>query len=226
LGIMMEDRSSDSPYIEVVWRARSDDIGTFISAAHVEWDFVVTRTPDGQTRVGIQGPETKASDAPVPQNAEFFGILFKPGVFMPHLPPQTLMNSGIALPGVTRKSFWLRGAAWEIPTFDNAEAFINRLVKSGDLLHEPIVEAVRQGSPVDMSLRSVQRRFRYSTGFTHRTLQKIERAQRAAGLLQAGLSILDTVNETGYFDQAHMTKSLKHFMGQTPTQIVDKTQAG
>jgi methylphosphotriester-DNA--protein-cysteine methyltransferase len=38
--------------------------------------------------------------------------------------------------------------------------------------------------------------------------------------LQQGKSILDTVHEAGYFDQAHMTKALKYFMGQTPTQIL------
>jgi AraC-like DNA-binding protein len=38
-------------------------------------------------------------------------------------------------------------------------------------------------------------------------------------LLQQGVSILDTVYEVGYADQAHMTRSLKRLIGQTPTQI-------
>ena len=29
----------------------------------------------------------------------------------------------------------------------------------------------------------------------------------------------------GYFDHAHLTKSLKHYIGQTPTQISDKERA-
>jgi hypothetical protein len=38
------------------------------------------------------------------------------------------------------------------------------------------------------------------------------------------MSILDTVGETGYFDQAHLTNSLKRFMGQTPVQIARLSQ--
>ena len=38
------------------------------------------------------------------------------------------------------------------------------------------------------------------------------------------MSILDTVHEAGYYDQAHLTKSLKYLIGQTPVQIVRGTQ--
>ena len=42
----------------------------------------------------------------------------------------------------------------------------------------------------------------------------------ATNLLTQGISILDTVHEAGYFDQAHLTRSLKHFIGQTPARII------
>jgi methylphosphotriester-DNA--protein-cysteine methyltransferase len=51
-------------------------------------------------------------------------------------------------------------------------------------------------------------------------IRQIERARHALALLQQGASILDTVHNAGYFDQPHLTRSLKHFMGQTPAQIV------
>lgn len=38
-------------------------------------------------------------------------------------------------------------------------------------------------------------------------------------LLHQGTSILDTVYKAGYYDQSHMTNSLKRFLGQTPAQI-------
>jgi methylphosphotriester-DNA--protein-cysteine methyltransferase len=37
--------------------------------------------------------------------------------------------------------------------------------------------------------------------------------------LEQGVSILDTIHEAGYFDQLHLTNSLKRFLGQTPAQI-------
>ena len=43
-------------------------------------------------------------------------------------------------------------------------------------------------------------------------------------LLKDGTSILDTVVAAGYFDQAHLTRSLKRFVGQTPSDIVRATE--
>ncbi len=40
-----------------------------------------------------------------------------------------------------------------------------------------------------------------------------------------GVSILDAVHEAGYFDQSHLTRSLKHFIGLTPAQIIDEARA-
>src|SRR5262249_38602913 len=42
----------------------------------------------------------------------------------------------------------------------------------------------------------------------------------ATNMLRQGGSILDTVHEAGYFDQAHLTRSLKYLIGQTPAEIV------
>jgi AraC-like DNA-binding protein len=48
----------------------------------------------------------------------------------------------------------------------------------------------------------------------------VERAKRAAALLRQGWSILDTVHAAGYFDQPHLTRSLKHWIGYTPAQLM------
>jgi hypothetical protein len=42
--------------------------------------------------------------------------------------------------------------------------------------------------------------------------------------LQQGVSILDTVEQAGYFDQPHLTRSLKYLIGQTPAQIREKSR--
>jgi methylphosphotriester-DNA--protein-cysteine methyltransferase len=47
----------------------------------------------------------------------------------------------------------------------------------------------------------------------------MERAQRASARLQQGGSILDTVFELGYYDQPHLTRALKRWIGHTPAQI-------
>jgi hypothetical protein len=47
---------------------------------------MVITTLDGKTMITARGPETRASEADFPTDAEFFGIIFKLGTFMPHLP--------------------------------------------------------------------------------------------------------------------------------------------
>jgi len=58
-----------------------------------------------------------------------------------------------------------------------------------------------------------------ATGVTHSTIRQIERARHATNLLKQGAAIFDAVHEAGYYDQAHLTRSLKRLIGQTPAQI-------
>jgi len=109
---------------------------------------------------------------------------------------------------------------WQLPNYHNADAFVNRLVRDGLLLYDPIVGAALQAQPVqELSLRSVQRRFLQATGLTHGLVYQINRARYATRLLKEGTSILDTVEQAGYFDQPHLTRALKRWIGQTPAQI-------
>jgi methylphosphotriester-DNA--protein-cysteine methyltransferase len=89
------------------------------------------------------------------------------------------------------------------------------------LAHDPVVEAALQGYPVEktLTIRTVQRHFLGATGLTQAAIHQIERAHRAAELLQRGVSILDTVHQAGYSDQPHLTKSLKRLLGRTPAQL-------
>jgi AraC-like DNA-binding protein len=61
---------------------------------------------------------------------------------------------------------------------------------------------------------------------TQSYIRQIDRARRAETLLQQGRSILDTVYEAGYFDQPHLTRELKRWIGYTPTQIIHRYQPG
>jgi AraC-like DNA-binding protein len=220
MGFEFEGRESESPYIEAIWRTQSEEAGSFLSTAAVHCGIVLS-TYEGKTTVTVRGPETKATPADFPAGAEFFGIVFKLGTFMPHLPAKLLMDrNDLHLPEANRRAFWLQGAAWQYPTFENADTFIERLVRDEMLVHEPVVDAALEGQPLDLSPRAVQYRFLHATGLTQSTVHQIERARRAAALLQQGVPILDTVFEAGYFDQAHLTRSLKRFMGQTPAQLV------
>jgi hypothetical protein len=223
MEFVFDSRPADSSFVEMVWRTHSERAGTFTSVAVSNWEIVIT-TFDGKTMITARGPETKASQANFPADAEFFGITFKLGTFMPHLPIRTLLDRQDAtLPVASSKSFWLHGSAWELPSFENADVFVGRLIREGILVRDPVVEAATQGHTPDMSIRSVQYRFLQATGLTHKTIQQIERARSAVSLLERGTPISDTAFELGYFDQAHLSNSLKRFIGRTPAQIAQKS---
>ena len=226
MEFVFDTRPADSPFVEMVWRTHSERAGTFTSVAVSNWEMVIT-TFGGKTMITARGPETKASQADFPADAEFFGIIFKLGTFMPHLPLKTLLDRQDAtLPEASSNSFWLCGSAWELPSFENSDVFVERLIRQGILVRDPVVEAAMQGHTPDMSIRSLQYRFLQATGLTHKTIQQIERARSAVSLLERGMAISDAASEPGYFDQAHLSNSLKRFIGRTPAQIAQKSTVG
>jgi len=225
MTIYFEERPSDSPLIEQIWRSSSTTSGPFISTANVYWMMVVWRCR-GKTNVTIRGPETFATTAYALEygfnddETSYLGIVFKPGIFMPHLPPGIVANrNDIFLPEGVGKSFWLYGSTWELPTFDNVDTFISRLMRTDMFVQDNVVTAALRGQAAGLKERAMQKRFLRATGISHKAFRQIERANQAFRMLQQGNSILDTVYSLGYFDQPHLTHSLKHFMGQTPAQI-------
>jgi hypothetical protein len=156
---------------------------------------------------------------------EWLGIRFKPGVFLPLFPPTSLSNRrDVTLPDASTRSFWLNGSAWEYPTFENADAFVARLLTNGIVVHDQMVETIVRGELDAVSLRSAQRHFRRATGITHATFRTIERARYATNLLREGTPIAEAVHLAGYFDQPHLTRSLKYLIGQTPAEIARGTR--
>jgi AraC-like DNA-binding protein len=217
---LVEEETIRSRFVERIWRSRSVPAESFISVAVSLWEIVVTRQ-DAGAYVSLRGPETRATISPIPQNAEFVGIQFRPGAFIPHLPAGRLVNSQVDLPERGDGSFWLDNRAWETPSYENAEAFVNALVTDRLLALDPEVEAVAQGNSTGLSPRSLQRRFLRATGLTQGAFRQIERARSAVEQLDRGAPILDVVQRNGYSDQAHLTRSLKLFAGQTPAQIAN-----
>lgn len=217
--IAFEDRPSDCSVVERIWRSRSGQSGRFHSMAACNWVMIVTRH-QGRTFLTVRGPETRASVANCPADGEWIGIHFKLGTFMPLLPNLALRDRrDVSLPDVSGRSFWLDGSAWEYPSFDNADVFVARLLKKGLIASDTHVHAALQRRREISSRRTEQRHFLRASGITQATARQIERARRATYLLKNGVSILQVAHDMGYFDQAHLTRSLQRFIGRTPAQI-------
>jgi AraC-like DNA-binding protein len=213
-----EKRSSSSPLVATTWRTRSEPEESFISVAVSHWEMVVTRQAAGAW-LTVRGSETKATTAPIPTDAEFFGIQFSLGTSMANLHLRQLVDRSLTLPPASSTSFWLDGSAWELPGPDNADVFVDRLVRAGLLVHDPVASAALQDDVEGLSTRSVERRVARATGLTQGAIRQIRRADRAVELLGRGVPALDVVRQAGYADQPHLTRSLKRFVGRTPSQI-------
>jgi hypothetical protein len=120
--LIIEDRPSDSPYVERVWRAHSEGSGSFLSIAESRWEMVVTRH-QGNVTITVRGPETRPRRLTYSPGAEWLGIRFKPGTFMPSRPARDLVDGEVTLPESLTGRFWLNGALWQTPGYQNADTF-------------------------------------------------------------------------------------------------------
>ena len=225
MTILAEQRLSDSPYIAAVMQGQTVQDGSAIRPAEICWHMVLVRE-HGKVHSLLVGPWSTAGVAAWGEGAEILWIKFKPGVFMPHLACDRLLDRETALPQGTGQSFWLKGNTWELPSYATVETFVNRLVHEEVLVCDPVVETVLNDQPHQLAPRTVRHRFQRATGLSPKQIQQMVRAQRAAALLQQGISILDTVYEAGYYDQPHLTRALRQWIGYTPVQLLGAGDSG
>lgn len=224
MSLIHEARPSDTAFIETVTRGWTLSAGSSIRPAENHWHMVFVRTK-GRVIPLVVGALTTSGTASWGEGAEILWIKFRLGTFLPHLPTRELVNKETLLPGASSRAFWLKGSAWEFPTFENTDTFVERLVRAEVLVRDPVVNAALQDQAPDMPPRTLRHRFLQTTGLSHSQIRQMQRAQQAMSLLQRGVSILDTVYEAGYFDQPHLTRSLKQFVGYTPAQIARQPHA-
>jgi AraC-like DNA-binding protein len=215
----IENRTGRSGFVRRIWRSRSVAFPSFISVAVPTWQIVFVHGANGATSVVARGPETLATRVDIPKDAEFVGIQFELGAFLPDYSVGRLVDQAESLPVESDRRFWLNDTTFEIPTFENADVFVDRLSRSGALVRDVVVERTLQRRPVSLTDRSIQRRFIRSTGLTYGAVRQMERAERAASLLLNRVSILDVVESLGFSDQAHLTRSLRRYLGTTPGRI-------
>jgi AraC-like DNA-binding protein len=216
--VIHDEKLSDSPYIEAVCHGSTVAPGDSVRPAESNWHMVIFRY-QGQSQLLFVGPLSASGVVKWGEGGELIWIRFKLGVFMPHLPLKDFVNVETSLPDASSQRFWLKSGAWQFPTYENVDTFVARLVRDEVLVMDPVVEAVLHDKAQYIAPRTVRHHFQQATGLSHKQVTQIERAQRAAHLLKQGVSILDTVYELGYYDQPHMTRALKQWVGYTPAQL-------
>nr|WP_244994584.1 helix-turn-helix domain-containing protein [Actinomadura coerulea] len=213
-----ETRRSDSPWVDSVWTCTNEQVTAMTSVAGACWGLVFWER-EGRTYAAITGPETRTATAPVPEGATFTGIEFAVGTSLRAVPTSALVNGGIELPDTTRRTFRLDGGRWETPGAADAESLVERLVRTGVVVRDPLVAEVLRGHRPEVSGRTVERRFRAATGLTRGGVRQIERARKAAELLAIGEPAADVVAELDYFDESHLARALRSYVGRTARQL-------
>jgi len=219
-----EERGADSEWVARVTRVRFDAGWEGVTTPDGCWDLVV-RKVGGTVRVLQTGIITRPVALAYGAGDEYLSISFRPGVFMPRLPGEEMVDRGVERPTPSARAFWVDDEKLEIPTFENAEGLVERLVKRGLLVRDELVEGVVEGRPRAATPRSMQRHFVRAMGITAKRLAQIERACQAVELLGQGRRVVDVAQELGYADQAHLTRSLKAFMGCTPGELGRRAKA-
>ena len=67
----------------------------------------------------------------------------------------------------------LGGSAWEHPSPDSADVFVDRLVRTGVLVHDPVAAEAVHHDVAGFSARSLQRRVARATGLSRGAVGRI-----------------------------------------------------
>jgi hypothetical protein len=203
-----------------VWTGRCDSPTDFSSIVSIGPGIGFARIA-GITTVHLRGPVTKATTLSCPCDSEYFGTDFRLGAYLPMFPPAGLADGrDHVLPTLSDGRILLDGQAWEVPTPQNVDVFIDRLERAGLLVVDPLIDELWHGGAVrGVPERTAQSRFLRAVGLSRRTLQVIERARYAARRLRAGAAIADVVCDAGYYDQPDLTRSLRRLIGHTPVDV-------
>lgn len=212
-------RESSSPLVDHVASHDYTQLTHATSLPDGCWDLVVIRDPLGQTHAMITGAITKPIHLGFGDGYKVFNIAFRPEAFVPHLSARALLNGDLKLPTAAPGKVWIGSHVVELPTYDNAESFIDKMTRNGLIVRDKLVASVLSNNPMAASERSVQRHFLQTTGMSYKAMQQINRSWTAINMLRSGTRTADVAHSLGFTDQAHMTHVLKAIMGLTPAAI-------
>jgi len=212
----LEDRASDHLFIER-YGAAIPTVGIRFSVAANSFEMVLTRLR-GKSFLTLRGPETaatpwialqEASGSASASNQESSCHDFSPGASA-----IITMNTSAS----HRSSFWLNALPWRPRALTMPSPLVKRLAKSADPLSRSDRGRHIAAAPNRTILAFRTTPLSASTGVTYATFCQIERARYATILLREGVPILDVVSRLGYFDQAHLTRSLRRFHRRSARQ--------
>src|SRR3954464_9276486 len=131
MGLTFNAVAGELPLVQRVWSASCDAATGFTSAAKASSMIAFARRDDRLT-VPLRGPETAGTSLTCPEGWEFFGVELRLGAYLPLYPPSGRADLNDALlPTLPGDRILLDGHDWEMPTAQNVDVFLDRLVRAG-----------------------------------------------------------------------------------------------
>lgn len=219
MSFTYEEKESDSKFVDAIWRTCDQADGVYTAPADGRWDLIFI-TSGNRTKVILSSPTSRPTQVAYQAGNKNFGIRFHPSTFMSHVSTPDTINK-LYSSYVTDDIFFLFGNKWPLPTYETVEDFIKGLEKAQLLGQDDIVRMILDGETPTITKRSVQRHFKRSTGLSKQYHSSIKQAEQALRLLETTqMPIIEIAHLVEYADQAHMTRSLKRFIGLTPAEII------
>jgi AraC-like DNA-binding protein len=214
--------------VECLWRHELSEPGS---------DTTGMVLPDGRMDVIwieggealVAGPQTRAVPRPLEPPFTAIGMRLLPGAgpALLGLAAHELVDTHVPLAQLdTAPAAALRS---RLDAAEDAGAALRALAAGLDGEPDPLVRAAAElldgpGATVDgvarsvaLSERQLQRRFRDHVGYGPKTLQRVLRFQRLLGTGGEGLA--RAALESGYADQAHLTREVRRLAGITPVRL-------
>jgi AraC-like DNA-binding protein len=189
----------------------------------------------------VAGPDTGPWPDEAPPGNVVIGMRFRPGAggALLGLPLTELLDQRVKVADIQP---WL---ARELPpdltpveALQRMTVVAARLVQASEpdrlVLHAADLIAGGRSSvgalapELAVSERQLRRRFDAAVGYGPKTLHRVLRFRRALAQLSAGKPAVDLAQvaaDTGYADQAHLTREVSKLAGQTPGQISRNSSA-
>ena len=193
----------------------------------------------------VAGPDTHPVLEPVRPAGMIVGVRFRPGAAFPWLgvPLSKILNARVPL-----AEFWKReaneiadrartatdpravaavlqrallGRMAAVGTADRQIAFLRSNALAGTD-HSKSGGLRGLSTSMGISERTLRRRCMDSFGYGFKTLQRILRVQRLfrLGALTTRPELADLATETGFADQAHMSREVRRLCSTTPTELL------
>ncbi len=181
----------------------------------------------------VAGPDTRAYVSSSEAGVQFAAIRFAPGTAAGFLgvPARELLDQQVPLadlwsPGRSRRLADRIGkAAHPAPGLE--EAAVALFDEPPDRLIGEVVHGIREGAGVPalagrvgLSERQLHRRCVDAFGYGPKMLDRVLRMNRALANARTGLSLASVAAQSGYADQAHLTREIKALTGVPPTDLL------